>query len=99
MKALTGAVLASTLIPTVFAGPPTRRAPSPSPEPLHIPLVRRSNALTLDDFQVIADNMRMKWNYAPQGAATAKRANSANIQTTNQNSDASYFAPVTIGTP
>ena len=78
--------------------------PSTTLAALHIPLARRQNAHvhTVDDWAIMADNMRIRYGrlpVAPTLAEKRKRQNTADIPMTNQNSDSSYFAEIDIGTP
>ncbi|KAH8116621.1 acid protease [Phellopilus nigrolimitatus] len=96
--AWTTALLAALLLPTpifVFAAPNAQGF-----EPLHVPLIRRNPApLSPDRIAAIADGLRIKYGRPTVGSSLKKRGSTANIQTTNQQSDSSYFAPLTIGTP
>lgn len=80
-------------------------AANPAPTPIHFPLTRRSTTTsktrTREDIRKAADFMRLKYNYAPMSDAgkARKRGNTANIQTTNSDGDASYFATINVGTP
>lgn len=97
-SAVTTGVAVLTLFSTIqdtYAAPNARAA-----EPLHIPLVRRKTATRKpEDFAAIADSVRIKYGRPTLGSSTRKRGNTANIQTTNQQGDSSYYAPVSVGTP
>ncbi|KAI5116824.1 hypothetical protein M0805_006236 [Coniferiporia weirii] len=79
---------------------PAFASPAAQDSAIHLPLVRRKIASrSTDDFAAIADNLRQKYGRPTVASPSKKRGNSANIQTTNQQSDSSYYAPLTVGTP
>lgn len=94
--AVTTGVAVLSLLPDAYA------APNASPaEPVHVPLVRRKGPQrTPEDYVRIAEAIRVKYGRPTVSSSTRrKRGNTANIQTTNQQGDSSYYAPLTIGTP
>lgn len=101
---LSAAAVALTVLSSLCTS--TLAAPSSAQEaatPLHIPLVRRKiSPRSLDDYASVADNIRQKYGRPTLGGSLpsrSKRQNTANVQTTNQQADSSYFAPITVGTP
>ena len=88
-----------SLLPTLLASP----SPAPAPSPLHFPLARRNTGpKSAADYAEIADNIRIKYGRPPILSTSSKlrrAGNVANIDTTNQQSDSSYFAPIQVGTP
>lgn len=92
----TGVAVLALLSPDADAAPN-----APAADPLHIPLLRRKTIQrTPEAFAAIADSVRVKYGFPTVGSSTRrKRGNTANIQTTNQQADSSYYAPLTIGTP
>jgi len=73
--------------------------PDPQLLPLHFPIHRRVEKRSLLDYGDIANGIRGKYGRLPQGGSTRKRQSTANIPTTNQGSDSTYFAPISVGTP
>ena len=88
-----------SLLPTLLASP----SPASAPSPLHFPLARRNTGpKSAADYAEIADNIRIKYGRPPILSTSSKlrrAGNVANIDTTNQQSDSSYFAPIQVGTP
>ncbi|KAI0250106.1 aspartic peptidase domain-containing protein [Lactifluus subvellereus] len=76
--------------------------PPPRRDPLHIPVLRRRHVprdgdAVLDHYANMAAALRGKYNYGP--SPMSRRAQTTDISVTNQGSDTSYFAPVSVGTP
>lgn len=67
-------------------------------EPVSFPIVRRTSSESNKDWAAIADGLRGKYGY-PQVSSSKKRASLASVAIINQDSDTSYLASVTIGTP
>ncbi|EEB93672.1 hypothetical protein MPER_07637, partial [Moniliophthora perniciosa FA553] len=80
-------------------------------EPVHIPLRVRSNQVegsgeaNLEYWSHAADSLAMKYGYNPGNSSSAgskrmeRRASTVGIPMVNQQTDASYFGTVNIGTP
>ncbi|THU83470.1 aspartyl protease [Dendrothele bispora CBS 962.96] len=74
-------------------------------EPIHIPLSGRSTApRDLDYWRAAAEHLRSKYNYSNSSSTTTRRGvagrrSTAGIGITNQQTDASYFGSVNIGSP
>lgn len=102
LSAATTLLAVLSLLPTnplssAFAAPNAQPA-----APLHFPLLRRNaQPKSATDYASIADNLRLKYGRpAVNPASKLRRAgNVANIATTNQQADSSYFAPIQVGTP
>lgn len=93
------ALLALSLSNTVQA------APRPNePEPLTIPLIRRAGALerrdaTAEEWALRAQQIKGKYGLLPPEDSTADKRALVTVSTTNQASDTSYFATISVGTP
>lgn len=66
-------------------------------EPIHFPISGRAINPRGRDFGKLADDLRMKYGYKP--VAEKRRRATSDIPLTDQNSDASYFTSMSIGTP
>lgn len=107
LSTCTATVLAvlALLPPSLLAAPSADPLPAPNPgsgPSLHFPLLRRRTRRTPEDYARFADNLRIKYNrptVASLQKRNQKRGNVANIQTTNQDADESYYAPISVGTP
>ncbi|KAK0475555.1 aspartyl protease [Armillaria novae-zelandiae] len=69
---------------------------SVSAEPIHVSI--RNNGPRQVDYAAAADALRTKYGYFP-ASQSRKRQSTAGIGIVDQNTDASYFATVSIGTP
>ncbi|PBK95314.1 acid protease [Armillaria gallica] len=69
---------------------------SVSAEPIHVSI--RNNGPRQVDYAAAADALRAKYGYSP-ASQSRKRQSTAGIGIVDQNTDASYFATVSIGTP
>ncbi|KAK0194901.1 aspartyl protease [Armillaria mellea] len=69
---------------------------SVSAEPIHVSI--RNNGPRQVDYAAAADALRAKYGYFP-ASQSRKRQSAAGIGIVDQNTDASYFATVNIGTP
>ncbi|KAI0250110.1 aspartic peptidase domain-containing protein [Lactifluus subvellereus] len=75
--------------------------PPPRRDPLHIPVLRhrrvpKDGEAVLDHYANLAAGLRGKYHYGPP---VLRRAKTVDNSITNQGSDTSYFAPVSVGTP
>jgi cathepsin D len=77
---------------------------SNGPEPLTIPLTRRAGALerrdgTAEEWALRAKQIKGKYGLLPPEDSTADKRALVTVSTTNQASDTSYFATISVGTP
>ncbi|KAF8494617.1 acid protease [Russula emetica] len=90
-------VLALSLPFSLAAVPPRRD------ETFHVPLVRRRSnvrrqgSVDLDHYATVSNGLRAKYGYG--SSSPSRRAQTTDIGITNQGSDTSYFAQVSVGTP
>ncbi|KAF9258848.1 acid protease [Marasmius fiardii PR-910] len=74
-------------------------------EPIHIPLTVRdvdppsSDALNREYWNNVAAGLQQKYGYTNENARRKNRRVTADIPMTNQQTDASYFGTVNVGTP
>ncbi|KAF9527359.1 aspartic peptidase domain-containing protein [Crepidotus variabilis] len=69
-------------------------------DPLHINIARRTPRTGTRDFGAEAERVRIRYGYTNSSVSRrAKRASTAGVPITNQNSDSTYFGDLTIGTP
>lgn len=81
-----------SVFPFVLAAP----QPQPSPDTIHVPLLRR-NPHNVEDLPKALAALKGKYGI---GSTTKKRAgNSASIPITDEQNDSSYSGEITIGTP
>ncbi|KAI0301043.1 aspartic peptidase domain-containing protein [Multifurca ochricompacta] len=78
---------------SIAAAPPRR-------EPLHIPVLRRRHVARgqeadLVHYASVSAGLKDKYNFSP----LSRRAQTTDVGITNQGSDTSYFAQVSVGTP
>lgn len=80
-------------------------APKPNePEPLTIPLIRRAGSLerrdaTAEEWAALAKQIKGKFGLLPAEESTADKRALVTVSTTNQASDTSYYASISVGTP
>ncbi|KAI6002894.1 aspartic peptidase domain-containing protein [Pisolithus albus] len=84
------ALFALSVVPFVLA------APQPTPDPIHVPLLRR-NPHNVEDLPKALAALKTKYRI---GSSAAKRAgNSASIPVIDEQNDSSYSGQITLGTP
>ncbi|KAI6037555.1 aspartic peptidase domain-containing protein [Pisolithus marmoratus] len=88
-------VTALLLVLSVF--PFALAAPQPVPDPIHVPLLRRSPHSVEDLPKALA---ALKSKYRIGSSTSKKRAgNSASVPITDEENDSSYSGAITVGTP
>ncbi|KAI0250118.1 aspartic peptidase domain-containing protein [Lactifluus subvellereus] len=90
-------IVVSFLLPSLSVAAGSPPGP-PRRDPLHIPVLRRRHVprdgdAILDHYANLAAGLRGKYNY------DRRVSRRDDISITNQGSDTSYFAPVSVGTP
>jgi cathepsin D len=91
-------ILALLVSSSVAAVPPVRR------DPIHIPFYRRSvkhdtRDADLASIAATADYTRRKFGFTYGTSPPSRRASTTDLSLTNQDSDTSYFAQVSVGNP
>lgn len=85
-----------TALFALFVVPFVLAAPQPTPDPIHVPLLRR-NPHNVEDLPKALAALKTKYRI---GSSTTKRAgNSASIPIIDEQNDSSYSGQITLGTP